>query len=223
MILVFLGPPGSGKGTQAKRLADTEGLLHISTGDLFREAITKKTPLGVKIKNFVDSGKLVPDALVSDVIFEKLKALGPKVRVLLDGYPRTIEQAKALDKFAKREQMAVDLVAALEVNRKELIDRLVARRQCPQCKEIYNLLSRPPKVANRCDVCQSELQHRPDDRPEVVEERLRVYDRQTEPILDYYKGRPGFFRINGGQAVEKVFADILSAVRQGSSGKEGRP
>src|ERR1044071_200357 len=196
MNIIFLGPPGSGKGTQAKKLAEEFKLTHLSTGDVFREAIKNQTALGQKIKSFVDSGKLVPDSLVSEVVFEKLKELGPSRGVLLDGYPRTVEQSKALDQFSKAESFSLDSIIFFAVDAPALVKRLSARRQCPNCKEVYNLETKPPKKNGICDVCGTALIQRPDDKAEVVQDRLKVYDKETAPVLDYYKMKKEFKKVD---------------------------
>lgn len=207
MNIVFLGPPGSGKGTQAKGVADNFKLTHLSTGDAFRDAIDGGTELGREIKAYVDGGKLVPDELVSKVVFEKISSL--KGGFLLDGYPRTVDQARALGAFAKKSGASIDAVIFFDVAFDELVKRLSARRQCPKCKAVFNLETKPTKVKDVCDMCGSALVHRPDDQPQIVEERLKVYSRQTEPVLDFYKAHPGFRKVNAAQPIEKVAADIF--------------
>lgn len=217
MNIVFLGPPGSGKGTQAKRLADSRNLLHMSTGDMFREAIQGQTEMGKEIKSFVDSGKLVPDELVSRVVFEYIEKQKGVEGFLLDGYPRTVDQAKALDIFSEEKKVPMDVVLFFDVDAAALVKRLSARRSCPKCKEVYNLETRPPKVSNKCDLDSVELIQRPDDKAEVVQDRLRVYELQTAPILDHYKGRAGYHRINAAQDIDRVFAEVISALQSHES------
>ncbi len=210
MNIVLLGPPGSGKGTQAKNIAAKYKLVHLSTGDVFRDAISSSSPLGMEIKSFVENGKLVPDELVSEVVFEKIGSL--KSGFLLDGYPRTVDQAKALAGFSVSKKLPIDVVLLFDVSFPELLQRLSARRQCPKCKEVYNLVQKPPKKENTCDKCGSALSHRPDDQPAVVEERLKIYSLQTEPVLSFYEKHPGFHRINGAQPIETVAAEIAQAL-----------
>ncbi len=212
MNIVFLGPPGSGKGTQAKRIAANFGLTHISTGDVFREAIGKKTELGVEIKAYVDGGKLVPDDLVSRVVFEHLKKLGTTRAFLLDGYPRTVDQAHALDAFGQRERMSWDAVVFFDIASEELVKRLTARRQCPKCNEVFNLVTRAPKKEGICDKCGSSLMQRPDDTEEVIRKRLDVYEKQTAPVLDFYKSRAGFVRVNAKQDIDVVYSEMKDAL-----------
>lgn len=213
MNIVFLGPPGSGKGTQAKNLAASHKLVHLSTGDAFRDAIGSGSELGKEIKVFVDGGKLVPDELVSKVVFEKIGSLKSSQGFLLDGYPRTVDQAKTLDGFSKKKNISIDSVISFEVDFAELVKRLSARRQCPACKEVYNLAMKPPKAKDICDACGGTLIQRPDDRAEIVEERLKVYTRQTEPVLAFYKTHPGFHKVNAAQPIDQVTADINKSLQ----------
>lgn len=211
MNIVFLGPPGSGKGTQAKRLENEYHLQHLSTGDAFRDAIGHKTALGLEIKSFVDNGKLVPDGLVSRVVFDTVKALNGKP-FLLDGYPRTLEQARALTEFSKTSGISIDAVLLLDVSFSEVTKRLSARRSCGKCKEVYNLVNKAPKVDGVCDVCGAALMHRADDQPLVVQDRLVVYTTQTEPIVDFYRSMPIFRRVDGAQDIDKVYREVDAAL-----------
>jgi adenylate kinase len=210
MNIVLLGPPGSGKGTQAKRMAEVLKTPHLSTGDVFRDAIKGQTKLGIEIKSFVDGGKLVPDELVSAVVFEKLGQM--KNGYLLDGYPRTVGQAQAFDGYLAKNKSGLDAILFFNVEFKELVRRLSSRRQCGNCKEVYNLALNPPKKEGKCDKCQGALVHRPDDQPDIVQKRLDIYTKETAPILDYYKKHEGFFEINAANEIDKVFKDVMAAL-----------
>jgi adenylate kinase len=213
MNIVLLGAPGSGKGTQAKYIAEKFGVIHLSTGDVFRDAIKAESPLGKEIKSYVESGKLVPDELVSKVVFEKLTGLKGKAGFLLDGYPRTLGQAESMAEFIKAQGIALNAILFFDVPFDELTKRLSARRQCPSCKEVYNLVQKPPKAANKCDKCGAGLIHRKDDQPEVVSDRLKVYSKETEPILSFYQRHPGYRRIDAARNIEQVNADIQAVLK----------
>jgi len=184
MNLIILGAPGSGKGTQTTRLKAKLNIPAISTGDIFRKEIKEETELGKRIKKYLDSGQLVPDEIVIDVIKERIKQPDCKNGFILDGFPRTLEQAKALDKIVK-----IDACINLSVPKEIIVKRLSARRTCKNCGEIYNLLVLKPKVDGVCDKCGGPLFQRDDDRESVIEERIRVHERQTEPLLKYYESR----------------------------------
>lgn len=220
MNIVFLGPPGSGKGTQSKRLEQERRLTHVSTGDAFRHAIKDNTPLGAEIKSFVDNGQLVPDELVSRVVFDELMKLKGK-GFLLDGYPRTVDQAKALTTFSDKSGIQLDAVLFLDVPFTDLALRLSSRRTCPKCTAVYNVTHWPPKVDGICDICGTALVFRRDDHSSVVQQRFAVYMAQTEPILNYYRSKPFFWRIDGAQAFEKVYREI-DAVLERISSRGGR-
>ena len=204
--IVLLGPPGSGKGTQTERLCAELKFTKISTGDLLREAVKQGTPLGIKAKSYMESGGLVPDQLVGDLIKEKLT--GQKGGVLLDGFPRTVEQAKMLDQIIK-----VDLAIDLEVDEELLVKRLTERRVCKSCNSVFHLEFNPPKLAGKCDKCGSDLIQRNDDSEKVVRERLRVYKEKTLPLTRYYYDKQILVRINGQGDNSDVYERVLKALK----------
>jgi adenylate kinase len=205
--MVLLGAPGSGKGTQAKRLCQELGLTLISTGDLLREAVRNNTPLGVKAKGFMDAGKLVPDELVIGLIQEKLAGL--KGGFLLDGFPRNLDQAKMLDQIAQ-----VNLAVNLDVDEQIIVDRIVNRRSCKQCNEVYHLVAKPTKVAGQCDKCGGELYQRTDDTENVVRERLRVYKERTLPLAKFYADRGILINVNGQGEIDEIYDRIITAIKK---------
>jgi len=187
MQLIIFGPPGSGKGTYASRLGLRLGIASVSTGDLFREAIRQGTDLGRRVADFLNRGELVPDEITIQVLKERISRPDCKRGFILDGYPRTLEQARALDKVAK-----IDVIIRLIVPEWIIVERLSNRRVCRNCGAIYNLKYLKPKREGVCDKCGGELYQREDDTPKVVQERLKVYERQTQPLIDYYKDRVPF-------------------------------
>jgi adenylate kinase len=184
MKVIIFGPPGSGKGTYASRLQAKLGVDVIAMGDIFREIIKKDTPLAIKVKGFVDKGLLVPDDVVIEVLKQRLAKPSARKGFILDGYPRTIEQANALDRIVN-----TDGIIQLTVPDRIIIERLSTRRICKNCGEVYNVRYLKPRVEGKCDKCGGQLYQRSDDTPEVIEERIGVYERQTQPILQYYKER----------------------------------
>jgi len=188
MKIVMLGPPGSGKGTYASRLTKMLGIPHISTGDMVREEIKAQTEIGKKIKEYNDRGELVPDEIIIKLLAERLKKADAKKGFILDGFPRTLRQAEALEKISE-----IDLVINLNVPDEIIIQRLSNRLICKRCGAIYNRLTLKPKVNGVCDICGGELYQREDDKPEVIRERLKVYKRSTEPLIEYYR-RKGLLR-----------------------------
>lgn len=186
--LILLGAPGSGKGTQAVRLAEEYGLQHLSTGDLLRDEVRRGTPLGAEAKGFMDAGKLVPDALILGMVQSRLEE-GRDKGFLLDGFPRTLTQAEALEEMLSAVGRRLDHVLFLDVPEDELVARLALRRSCPGCGMVYHLKANPPKVEGVCDGCGQRLIQRPDDTEAVVRDRLKVYATSTSPLIEYYEGR----------------------------------
>jgi adenylate kinase len=216
MNLVLFGAPGSGKGTQAERLRDRFSLKHISTGDLLRDAVARKTELGKKVESIMAAGELVSDDIVLELIKEVVSGIKTDRALegwMLDGYPRTVGQAKMLDGLLAETSESIDGVVVLEVNRDAVIQRLSARRSCPECKAVYNVLNMPPKKEGICDNCGAELVHRKDDQPETISNRLDVYEEQTVPILEHYEGKVEIHRVDGNQPVDEVTRAIELVVK----------
>ncbi|MGI6204898.1 MAG: adenylate kinase [Anaerovoracaceae bacterium] len=209
MNLILLGPPGAGKGTQAAKIIEKYNIPHISTGDIFRENIKEGTDLGMRAKEFMDKGELVPDSLVIEIALDRLTKDDCRGGFLLDGFPRTVEQAEALDEFLKGRGEKVDHVLDIEVPAEELITRILGRRVCEKCGATYNIPNMPPKVDGVCDVCGGKLMQRKDDTRETVENRIAVYEKQTAPLLDYYRKAGNISRLDGTTGLENVFADIV--------------
>ncbi len=212
--VIFLGPPGAGKGTQARDLAREWGVPHIATGDMLREAVAAKTPLGLQAKRHMDSGGLVPDDVVIGLVGERLEKPDAKAGCALDGFPRTVAQAEALDALFARKGISLEHVVYFDVSRPELLRRLTGRRVCRSCGHTYHLVSAPPKVAGTCDACGGELYQRPDDSEATVATRLDVYETQTAPLLAYYRRRNLLASINGEGSVAEVAEAIRRAVGQ---------
>ena len=205
MKLIFLGPPGAGKGTQATGVSSHLRVPHISTGDMFRSAIKNQTPTGLEAKRYMDAGQLVPDSVVIDMVKERLAMPDCENGYLLDGFPRTVEQAEALEKFA-----APDAVVDIEVPDEMLVDRLTGRRVCATCSGTFHI----SKLADEklCPVCGGELYQRDDDKPATISNRLNVYHEQTAPLIGYYAGLGRLKRIDGNARPEDVFQNILSSL-----------
>lgn len=208
MRLLIMGPPGAGKGSQAPLIKKAYGIPHISTGDMFREAIKQGTPLGIHAKEFTDKGELVPDEVTIDMVKERLKEPDCRPGFLLDGFPRTIAQAKALDVILKNMNISLDAVINISVPDDQLIQRMTGRRMCRQCGASYHIINIPPKVANVCDVCGGPLYQRKDDTLETVANRLSVYYNQTQPLLDYYAKTGLLHNINGTKDVADTFSQV---------------
>ncbi len=197
MRLVLLGPPGAGKGTQAQVLSKNLNTPHISTGDMLREALRSASPLGLKAKGYMDRGELVPDDLVIELVRERLSRADAKNGFILDGFPRTPEQAESLAKTLDGLHMPMDATLYFKTSLLVIIRRLGGRRICSECGKTYHRTNFPPKVEGICDVCQGKLMQRPDDREEAIENRLKVYEKQTAPLIDYYKKKNLLEEISG--------------------------
>ncbi len=209
MKIIMLGAPGAGKGTQAKMLADKYQIPHISTGDIFRANIKNGTELGNKAKEFMDKGLLVPDELVVDLVIDRFKEEDCKKGYILDGFPRTIPQAEALDKALSDIGDSVDFAVNVEVPDENIITRMGGRRACVGCGATYHVQFNPTKVEGVCDRCGKELILRDDDKPETVKKRLDVYHEQTQPLIDYYTNKGIIKEVDGTQDMNKVFDDIV--------------
>ena len=208
MKVIMLGAPGAGKGTQAKKLAAAYSIPHISTGDIFRANIKEGTELGKKAKAYMDAGQLVPDELVCDLVVDRIQQDDCKNGYLLDGFPRTIPQAEALDAAVEKLGEKIDYAVNIDVPDDNIINRMSGRRACVGCGATYHIVFNPPKVEDVCDVCGKSLILRDDDKPETVKTRLDVYHAQTQPLIDYYAGRGVLVTVDGTQNMDKVFAAI---------------
>ncbi len=222
MRVVLLGAPGVGKGTQAQRLAQRDQTVRISTGDLLREAVRQQTPLGVEAKRYMDQGALVPDAVMIGLVREQLAARHGRTGYVLDGFPRTIAQADALNRLLEDGHEPLDAVVSLEVDEQELIRRLSGRRNCPKCQRVYHTESAPSSAGTNCEACGTTLVQRNDDRADTVKKRLAVYRDQTEPLLDYYHTRGLLHRIDGLGTVDAVTERIMRPLSQVSRQQVGR-
>lgn len=209
MKIIMLGAPGAGKGTQAKMLANKYNIPHISTGDIFRANIKNGTELGNKAKTFMDKGLLVPDELVVDLVIDRFKEEDCKEGYILDGFPRTIPQAKALDEALDKIGEKVDYAVDVEVPDENIVRRMSGRRACVACGATYHVKYNPTEVENVCDACKGELILRDDDKPETVEKRLNVYHEQTQPLIDYYKEKNILVEVDGTIDMQDVFNEIV--------------
>lgn len=209
MIVILLGSPGSGKGTQSKRLADKYGFNHLATGDVFRAEIKSQTAVGVKAQDYLKNGRLVPDEVVIEMVAGKLETGG---KYLLDGFPRTIEQAQGLAEMLKRVGSAVDLVVFLTLPKEEAIRRMTSRRTCANCAEVYNVISRPPKADGVCDACSGQVIQREDDFEATASKRLMVFEDLTHPLVAYYKSEAAFHEVDAAQIPGKVEAALSAAI-----------
>ncbi len=207
MKLILLGPPGAGKGTQAQFLVEKYGIPQISTGDLLRKAVAEGTELGKIAKSYMDAGKLGPDDLILAMIKERIEKPDCKKGYILDGYPRNLAQAEAMEKLDR-----VDAVINLVLPMKELVNRLTSRRTCRKCNAVYNLTARPPKVTGKCDSCGGELYQRDDDNEKTVSKRLDTYTAQTAPLIEYYRNKNILRDIDSTRGMENTLASIVKVI-----------
>ena len=215
MYIVFLGAPGVGKGTQAAIAARELNLAHIASGDLFRQALEQETELGKQVKSYMEKGMLVPDEITIRMVLERLSAPDYESGAILDGFPRNLNQADALDKALAQQAKAIDKVVYIKVGDEELLRRLSGRRVCPNCQAPYHITNSPPQVEGRCDRCGSELQKRPDDTAEAIKKRLEVYLAETAPLIDYYRRAGKLVEVDGEGGVDEVGKRVVSALGGG--------
>lgn len=208
MKIVLLGPPGAGKGTQAKSISNKYSIPHISTGDIFRKNISEATPLGIEAKGYMDKGLLVPDEVTINMVKDRLTWEDCKNGYLLDGFPRTVAQAEALEAFLASRDEKLDTALLIDVPKEFILERMTGRRVCLSCGASYHIKFNPTKTEGLCDVCGSEVVQRKDDSEDTVRERLDVYERQTQPLIDFYKEKDLLSTVDGTQAINKVFESI---------------
>jgi len=207
MKLVIFGPPSAGKGTQAQKLSKQYGIPQVATGDLLRRAVADKTPLGLKIKSYLDQGKLGPDEVIVQLIKERVAKPDCKNGFLLDGFPRTMGQAKELERMTD-----IDLVLSIVVDFESLVERAVGRRTCPKCSAVYHIKFNPPMNEGICEKCGSKLIQRDDDKEETVRNRLKVYQEQTAPLVEYYRKKGKLVDIDGSGGIDAVFGQMVDAI-----------
>ncbi len=220
-FMVMLGPPGAGKGTQARMLSEKLGLPQVSSGDIFRENLRNQTPLGLLAKEYMDRGALVPDDITIGMVMDRLERPDCANGVIFDGFPRTLAQADALDKALAAEGKRIGLTPLIEVNDEVIVARLAGRRVCRDCQAMYQLDFNPPAVEGKCDRCGGELYRRADDEPETVRNRLFVYYKQTSPLSGYYFAHHILLPVDGDRPMEQVQAELLAAVQEVSGVNAG--
>jgi adenylate kinase len=213
--IIFVGAPGAGKGTQASVIARKMNLVHIASGDLFRQALEQETELGIQARSYMEKGALVPDEITIQMVLERMSAPGSEAGVILDGFPRNLEQAEALDKALAQQNKAIDKVVYIKVPEEELVKRLSGRWICRQCQSVYNIKNSPPEVEGKCDKCGGELYQRPDDDAETVKKRLVVFFNQTEPLIDYYTKRDMLLEIEGQGNIDEITQRIMAVLNKG--------
>lgn len=213
MYIIFLGAPGAGKGTQAAIVAQKLGLLHLATGDLFRQALEQGTALGIQAKSYMEKGMLVPDDITIKMVLERLSAPDCKSGIILDGFPRNLQQAKSLDQALTQQGKAIDRAVFIKVSEGNLLKRLGGRWICHNCQAPYHEINSPPAVRGKCDACGGELYQRPDDNVETFKKRLRIYSDETTPLIDYYAQADKLVEIDGEGNIEEISQNILAALQ----------
>jgi len=214
VYIIFLGAPGTGKGTQAAIVAQELNLAHIASGDLFRQALERGTELAIQAKSYMEKGMLVPDEITIRMVLERMSAPDCEAGVIFDGFPRNLQQAEALDKALAQQAKAVDKVVYIKVSEEELLKRLSGRWICRQCQAPYHTINSPPKVWGKCDKCGGELYQRPDDTAQTVKKRLQVYFAQTAPLIDYYAQSGKLLEVDGEESIDEVRRRILVALHR---------
>jgi adenylate kinase len=210
MDVILLGPPGAGKGTQAKMMIEKWRIPQVSTGDILRAAVREGTQLGLEAKGFMDEGGLVPDSVVIGIIEERIKEPDAADGFILDGFPRTIAQAEALEKILSDNDRKIEHVISIEVDDEELVTRLTGRRMCKSCGESFHMVFNQPSVENVCDACSGELYQRDDDQEDTIRQRLEVYHEQTSPLIEYYRERGGLREVDGAGSISDIFDQIAA-------------
>ena len=214
MYVIVLGGPGAGKGTQAAGVARELNLMHIASGDLFRQAVERGDELGSRVRAYIDKGVLVPDEITIRMILERVSTPDCRDGVILDGFPRNLKQAKALDEDLKRQNKAIDRVLNIKVSEEELIKRLSGRWVCRNCQAPYHSSGSPPEGGNKCSLCGGELYQRPDDKAETVKKRLKVYFAETTPVIEYYRQQGKLLEVDGEGSIDNVTGKVLRALRK---------
>jgi len=212
MYIILLGAPGAGKGTQASILSQRLNMAHVASGDLFRQALAKGTELGLQAKSYMEQGKLVPDQITIKMVLERIKAPDCQGGILLDGFPRNVEQARALDEALKKQNKAIDRAVYIKVSEEELLKRLTGRWICRNCQTPYHEVNSPPNVAGKCDKCGGELYQRADDNTVTIKKRLQVFFAETAPLIDYYSGAGKLSEVQGEGSTEEISERIISAL-----------
>lgn len=213
MKMVLLGPPGAGKGTQAKLISEKYSIPHISTGDIFRKNISEKTKLGIEAKKYMDNGQLVPDKVTIDIVKDRLTEDDCKEGFLLDGFPRTVKQAEALDEFLNSADGKIDAALLIDVAEEFILERMTGRRVCSSCGASYHIKFNPSKIDGKCDLCNGDLIQRKDDTEATVKERLDVYSKQTQPLINYYRNQNVLLKIEGTKEISEVFDEICNSLK----------